>query len=376
MQRLGPLTLGCILVTLLSVNRVVAQDAKSVTFTDEQLEQIAAPVALYPDSLLMQVFMSATYPLEVVEADRWLKKQAGLSGSALEEALKGEDWDPSVKSLCVFPTVLSRMSENLDWTSDMGDAFLGQQAALLDAVQRLRGKAYEAGNLKTTKEQTVTVTEEKIIVIEPPSPEVVYVPTYYPTVVYGTWPYPTTYYAPLYVAPPPGYTAAVFGAGIVVGAALYGGCHWGWGHSEVDIDVDHHYEFERNTSNNVQRRENAQGKREQWKHDAEHRRGVNYRNTQVAQKYAGAGNRPRPSTAEARGFGQSDRGAGARPQPAAQPASRSTPSRTSSSASSSGGAFGGSQNAGFDRAASNRGAASRGRSSFGGGGGRRGGGRR
>ncbi len=102
---------------------VVAQDPKPEQFSDQRLEEIAAPIALYPDSVLMQIFMAATYPLEVVEAERWLKKQP-LTGDALDKALKGQDWDPSIKSLCTLPTVLSKMSENLDWTRDMGDAFL------------------------------------------------------------------------------------------------------------------------------------------------------------------------------------------------------------------------------------------------------------
>ena len=205
-----------VLLPLCLAGTVFAQEPQAEDFSDQRLEEIAAPIALYPDSLLMQVFMAATYPLEVIEADRWLRKQS-LSGDALDEALKAQDWDASVKSLCTLPDVLSKMSENLDWTRDMGDAFLEHQSELLDAVQRLRGKAHDAGNLKTTQEQTVTVQQDQIIVVESANPEVIYVPTYSPTVIYGTWPYTTVYYAPLYAPPPPGYRALAFTAGVVVG---------------------------------------------------------------------------------------------------------------------------------------------------------------
>lgn len=358
------------------------QDAAAPKFSHEQLEQIAAPVALYPDSLLMQVFMAATYPLEVVEADRWITGQ-NLSGSALDEALKAKDWDPSVKSLCALPDVLSRMSQNLDWTRDMGDAFLDQQSQLLDAVQHLRDKAYQAGSLKTTPEQTVTVQPDKIIVIEPASPQVVYVPTYSPTVVYGAWPYPTTYYAPLYPPPRPGYGALTFAAGMAVGAALWGDCHWGWGHSNVNINVNRYNNFNQVTNNNFKRTTNNT-----WQHDAQHRKGVNYRDSRTAQQYGGG--RDRAARSEARGFDgarTADRGgAGARTTDragaagGARTADRAGGARTADRAAAprqgsnrgGSGAFQGARNPGRDRAASNRGAASRG--SAGRAGGMRGGG--
>ena len=138
MRRIFARALAILLPVCLAAT-VFAQEPKTEQFSDQRLEEIAAPIALYPDSVLMQIFMSATYPLEVIEADRWLKKQP-LTGDALDEALKDQDWDPSVKSLCTLPTVLSQMSENLDWTRDMGDAFLESQSQLLDAVQRRRSR--------------------------------------------------------------------------------------------------------------------------------------------------------------------------------------------------------------------------------------------
>ena len=158
-------------------------------FKPEEIDALVAPIALYPDELLSQIFMASTYPLEVVQAGRWARQNQNLKGDALAQALEKQDWDPSVKSLVNFPEVLSKMSDKLDWTQKLGDAFLEQQKEVMDAVQRLRAKAQAAGNLQTTEQQKVIV-EEKVIKIEPASPQVVYVPTYNPTVVYGAWPYP------------------------------------------------------------------------------------------------------------------------------------------------------------------------------------------
>ena len=252
----------------------------SGAFSNEQLEQIVAPIALYPDSLLTQVMMASTYPLEVVEADRWMKQNTEPQGlGARGSALKDKNWDPRVKSLCTLPDVLKKMSENLDWTQDLGDAFLGQKTELMDAVQRMRGKAYDAGNLKTTEQQVVTQQPDKIIVIEQADPEVVYVPSYSPTVVYGGWSYPTYYYPPMYAPPAYGYGAMAFGVGMAVGAAIWGDCDWGWGHGDVDIDINHYNNFNRNTNVNWQNNQisNRSGNRSSWQHDPSHRKGVNYR---------------------------------------------------------------------------------------------------
>jgi hypothetical protein len=196
-----------------------AQETSQPVFKPEELEQILAPIALYPDSLLAQIFMASTYPLEVVQADRWAKQNKDLKGDALVAALEKQPWDPSVKSLINFPQVLAMMSEKLDWTQKLGDAFLAQQKDTMDAVQRLRKKAADAGTLKTTNEQKVIV-EQDMIVIESASPQVVYVPAHNPTVVYGTWAYPS--YPPAYYYPP-GYVAGTallsFGAGMALGAA-------------------------------------------------------------------------------------------------------------------------------------------------------------
>ena len=362
------------LLPLWLAGTVFAQEPQEPEFNDQRLEEIAAPIALYPDSLLMQVFMAATYPLEVIEADRWLRKQT-LSGDALEEALKDQDWDASVKSLCTLPDVLSNMSENLDWTRDMGDAFLADKTELLDAVQRLRGKAHETGHLETTPEQTVTVQQDQIIVIESSEPEVIYVPSYSPTVVYGTWPYTTVYYAPLYQPPPPGYGALAFTTGVIVGAALWGNCNWRWGHSNVNVNVNRYNNFNRNTNNNFR---NVSDNR--WQHKPEHRKGVNYRDRDTARRFGASEGRDRVSRGEARGYdrsqGRSGSGQGTlgshsgtrqgtqgNRAGAGRDASprQSQPSRASTSSSyrGSGGAYQGSRNPQADRAASQRGHSSR-----------------
>src|SRR5512136_2387930 len=144
-------------------------------FKQEELDQMLAPVALYPDDLLTQLLMASTYPLEIVQAARWAKQNKDLKGDVLTDALEKQDWDPSVKSLVAFPDVLSKMNENLEWTQKVGDAFLAQQKQVMDTIQNLRNKEQEAGNLKTTEQQKVIV-QEKVIVIEPAQPQVVYVP--------------------------------------------------------------------------------------------------------------------------------------------------------------------------------------------------------
>jgi hypothetical protein len=403
------------------------QATAGTSFSKEQLEQIAAPIALYPDKLLSHLLMAATYPLEVVEAARWRQKNPSLEGKALEEALKAFDWDPSVKSLCGFTDVLKRMNENLDWTQDLGDAFLGQKKELFDAVQALRAKALEAGQLKTTEQQKVT-QEDKIIVIESSNPEVIYVPTYSPTVVYGpSWGYPYYYYPPMYAPPPPGYGFVSFGFGMIVGGAIWGDCDWN--DCDVDIDIDHHNEFTKNVDrdaakNRIENRDGnrannnragvndraagnnrATGTREtsKFNHDPAHRKGVNYKNPQTAQRFGGSGSGTRVTRDQARGY---DRGATPSNRPAAgtgaanRPSAGTRPSTTNRStgaasrpsttnrstgstsraSGSRGSALSGSRSPSLDRASSTRGATSRAssgaRSSGARGGGARGGGGR
>ena len=378
------------MLQLIAPPMLFAQQPASAAFKQEELEQMLAPIALYPDALVTQVLMASTYPLEIVHADRFTKQNKNLKGDALAKELEKQTWDPSVKSLVNFPQVLTMMSEKLDRTQKLGDAFLTQQKDVMNTIQSLRAKAYASGNLKTTKEQKVIV-EEKIIKIEPASPQVIYVPTYNPTVVYGVWAYPA--YPPYYYYPP-GYVAASsafwFAGGVALGAAW--GYAWGssnWHGGDVNINVNQNYNFNQNINRtNIQNLPaNGQG---QWKHNPEHRQGVAYRDQGTAQKYA----RENPQAAQARdayrGRGEQGKqdlargGAGDRGAGQLGGANRATTDRGGASqlggggrgsSSFGGGAFegiGGGGNSAMS--ASQRGSASRGGSGGGGGASRGGGG--
>ncbi len=281
------------------------------TFSKEELQQIAAPIALYPDPLLAQILMASTYPIEIVQAERWVAGNKDLKGDALTEALKKQNWDPSVKSLVNFPQVLTMMSQQLEWTTKLGDAFIASQSSVMDAVQTLRFKAQAEGSLKDTEQQKIVVDKipatqqaqgpdapTQVIQIQPASPEVVYVPVYNPTYVYGYWPYPA--YPPYYYYPP-GYVnhynnAFWFGSGFALGAAwgyAWGNCGWHYGH--VDVDVDRNFNFNRNIDRNVRVNPlndggRAADRRGNFQHDPAHRRGVSYRDTATAQRFGGIGN--------------------------------------------------------------------------------------
>jgi hypothetical protein len=275
------------LVVLMLIPCARAQDAPRLGA--EQIEQLVAPIALYPDALVAQILMASTYPLEIVSAARWSKANSKLKGKELEDALQKQPWDPSVKSLTAVPQVLAMMNEKLDWTQKLGDAFLAQQKEVMDGVQRLRTRAQAAGNLKTSKEQVITTEQvdcTTIIKVEPANPQVVYVPTYNPTVIYGPWPYPA--YPPYYYYPP-GYVAGpvvVFSVGIFVGSAMWGGCHWGHGGG---VYINHH------TYNNFNRTNIKTG---DWQHRPEHRKGTQYRDPVSQNKYGG-GQRPGVDSREA-----------------------------------------------------------------------------
>jgi hypothetical protein len=357
------------------------QEAKK-SFKQEELDQMLAPIALYPDSLLSQILMASTYPLDIVQASRWANRNEDLKGDALTAALEKQNWDPSVKSLVNFPQVLEMMNEKLDWTGKLGDAFLAQEKDVMDTIQQLRAKAQTAGNLKTTKEQTVVVEKETII-IEPASPQVIYVPAYNPAVVYGPWWYPA--YPPYYYYPP-GYVAGAaafsFVAGVAVGAAwgyAWGGCNWHGGN--VDIDINRNADINRNINRDKyaqQWQQRGQSGRGKWQHDPGQRKGVAYRDSATARKFGQSSARS-ASTRDARGFGESR-------QPGSQArdlggGARGDAGRTSGMQRSSGreNAFSGAGSGSQERMASQRGQASRSQSlsgSRGGvGGGARGGGR-
>jgi Protein of unknown function (DUF3300) len=292
-------------------------------FKPEELEQIVAPIALYPDALVAQVMMASTYPLEVIQAARLVKANPKLKDTALNEELKKYDWDDSVKSLASFPQVLALMDEKIDWMQKLGDAFLGQRKETMDAIQRLRVKAQAEGNLKSNEQQKVIVeqaepqpgqpapTQQTIVKIEPTNPQVIYVPSYNPTVVYGAW--PPAY--PPYYPYPPGYAwgaaAVSFGVGMAVGAAVWGGANWGGG--DVDIDVNKNNNFtntvnrgdratqiknERASQGGQRGQGQGAGNKQSWNHNPEHRKGAQYRDAGSQQKYNRA-NSPQAGTRDA-----------------------------------------------------------------------------
>jgi hypothetical protein len=277
---------------------VFAQD-QPAKFRQEELDQMLAPIALYPDSLLAQILMAATYPLEVVQADRWVKYNKNLRGDPLNDALDKKDWDPSVKALVPFPQVLSMMSERVEWTQKLGDAFLDQQDEVMDTIQQLRAKAQAAGNLRDSEEQRVTL-EDGAIMIEPAQPEVIYVPSYDPMLVYGPWWYPA--FPPFFFLPPP--RVVVFGrigfwTGVRVGRAWgHGWGHWDWRNHYVNVNVNRHININRNVSIS---RTSIQTTR--WQLDARHRKGVPYRSETTRERY-GQSLRGVENRRDFRGFGQ------------------------------------------------------------------------
>src|SRR5215472_14092339 len=197
----------------------------------EELDQLVAPIALYPDPLLAEVLMASAYPLDIVQAERWLQSHKNLKGDQLKAALAKEDWDDSVKSLAATPEVLAMMSEKLDWTEKLGDAVVAQQPDGMDAIQRLRAKAEANDKLKSTTQQTVTSSEvqgRRVIAIAPTDPDTVYVPYYDPAVVYGSWPYPD--YPPYYWPPPPYIGYGLLAAGLAFGTGWALGNWWSGGY--------------------------------------------------------------------------------------------------------------------------------------------------
>ena len=218
--------------------------AVQAPLSPDRLQQMVAPIALYPDALVSQVLIASTYPIEVVEAYQWSQRNQGLSAAQAQQAVQSQPWDPSVQSLVQFPQILDRMYQGLDWTQDLGEAFMAQQADVMDAVQFLRQQAQAAGNLKTSSQQTVT-QQDSDIVIQPADPEVVYVPAYDPAEVYGTWAPDEWYYPPYVYAPWPGYypgsRALAFGVGVAVGVAWSNAYHCNWSHGNVYVNHNYYH---------------------------------------------------------------------------------------------------------------------------------------
>ncbi|PTQ70578.1 DUF3300 domain-containing protein [Pseudomonas sp. GV071] len=265
-----------------------APAATEQVFSVEELDQMLAPLALYPDALLAQVLMAATYPGDVADAAAWSKANPKATGDDAVRQVASQPWDPSVQSLVAFPAVLVTLGQDPAWVQRVGDAFLAKPDAVMDSVQRLRRQAKEAGNLSSNDKQkvsekpatTATSSSTQTIIIESADPQVIYVPSYNPTVVYGTWPYPT--YPPVYYPPPPGYylgSAVAAGIGFAVGVAvidsIWGDCNWDNG--DIDIDVNRYNTINDNRQLNVQDKT--------WKHNPTHRDGVPYRDRTSREQY-------------------------------------------------------------------------------------------
>jgi len=390
-----------------------APAAAAVKLSPEQLDSLVAPIALYPDPVLAQALAASTYPLEIIQLQQWQLKNPNLKDKALADAVAKEPWDPSIQSLAAIPELTKRLADDIQWTTDLGNAFLAQQSELMDAVQRMRKKAQAKGALASNEQQKVetkVVESKEVIVVVPAKPEVVYVPVYSPTVVYGppVYPYPPVYYPPY----TPGAAFVTFGVGVMVGAAIWGGtcCGCGWGHGHGNVTINNFNNFNRNTNINRDVNRNGNGN---WQHNAEHRGGAPYSDRATATKYGGsargdsaanrqqrpggpsAGNQmnrnpsPRPMNPSASGPGVADRSAGPGRDSGNRATSAGSSNRSggggsdrigsreiggSNSSPKSGGGFGSSSSFSGDsaRANSSRGAASAGGRA---GGGRAGGGR-
>jgi hypothetical protein len=257
---------------------------QGVKIPADQLDSLVAPIALYPDPLLSQTLVASTYPLEIIQLQQWLERNKGLKGQALIDAVEKQPWDPSIQAMAALPDLAKWLADDIQWTTDLGNAFLAQQSGVMDAVQRMRAKAQSNGTLVSNDKQRVETEVENnksVIVVEQANPDVVYVPSYNPTAVYGqpVYPYPSIYY--------PSYTpGAVFaasaiswGVGAAMGAAWGGGWGWGagWGHNDIDI----------NRNNTFNRNANISGARggNTWQHNAQHRGGAPYADRATANRF-------------------------------------------------------------------------------------------
>ncbi len=299
-----------------------SQQPQATKIPPDQLDSLVAPIALYPDPLLAQALAASTYPLEIIQLQQWLDKNKNLKDKALADAVAKESWDPSIQALAALPDVVKRLANDIQWSTDLGNAFLAQQSDCMDAVQRMRKKAQDKGNLKSTEQQKVetqVIESKSVIVVEQADPQVVYVPSYDPVVVYGApiYPYPPIYY------PPAGYYAAgmaiSFGIGIAMGA-FWGGGGWGWGcgwGGNNNVYINHNNNFNRNTNVGNGNRNNIgggnrpsnqpargngnrastqpvrgggdrSGAGDRWQHNPQHRGGAPYRDRATADRFGGS----------------------------------------------------------------------------------------
>jgi hypothetical protein len=309
----------------------------------DQLDSLVAPIALYPDPMLAQVLAASTYPLEIIQLQQWLEKNPTLKDKALADAVMKQPWDPSVQALAGLPEVVKRLANDVQWTADLGNAFLAQQSDVMDAVQRMRKKAKDKGTLTSSEQvkvETQVIEKKEVVIIQQSNPQVVYVPTYNPVVVWGPPVYPYYPYPPIYY-PPPGYYAAgvaiSWGVGFAMGA-FWGGGGWGyhpgWGGNDIDIDIDNNFNRNSNRNTNInggnrnQVNANRGGAGNKWQHNPQHRGGTPYSDRATANKFGG----------NARGDSLSSRQASARQQVGRQGGNLQSGNRSGSRPSTYGGA--------------------------------------
>src|SRR5215469_2154511 len=270
-----------------------AGQGEAAKISPDQLDSLVAPIALYPDPLLAQVLAASTYPLEIIQLQQWLTKNPKLKDKELADAVAKQPWDPSVQTLAGLPEVVKRLADDIQWTTDLGNAFLTQEKDVMAAVQRMRKKAQDKGNLKSNEQQKVEtkkVEQQQVIVIEQANPQVVYVPSYNPVVVYGP---PVYAYPPIYY-PPPGYYAAgaaiSFGVGVAMGAMWSGGWGYGCGWGGGNVQINNYNSFNRNVNvnRNANVNRNVNARTSNWNHNPQHRGGTPYSDRATADRYGGA----------------------------------------------------------------------------------------
>jgi hypothetical protein len=360
------------LATLSSLPAATQPPPPGPVLSANQLDDLVAPIALYPDPLLSQVLVAATYPLELVEALQWMQRNPSLTGAAITQAAQQQPWDPSIQALVPFPGLVKQMNQDIAWTTNLGNAFLSQQGDVMDAVQRMRLKAQQAGKLSTTTQQTVNTTNDggqPVIEIEPANPQVIYIPEYDPAYIWGAslyYPYASWYY-------PPFGAGIYFGFGPAIPIGLWFGGGWGgwggwgwhpgWGGGNIIVNNSfvHRYNY------NVSRGGSLSG-RSNWSHDASHRGGVPYSTAALSSRYGGAARQ----NLQVRAATEQRQTQSARPQQATERmGNRQVPSNSSSA---NRGAFGGVREGSAARAQSDHGFSSMGSRGGGGGGARMGGG--
>jgi hypothetical protein len=285
---------GNVLIFSQTTESAAAQNVASIP--PDQLDALVAPIALYPDNLLSQTLVASTYPLEIIQLHQWLQKNQDLTKPGkekkLEEKVMKQPWDPSIQAMAALPDVVKWLAEDIQWTTDLGNAFLAQQKDVMDAIQRMRAKAQQKGALASNDKQkieTQVVEEKTVIVIEQSDPEVIYVPSYDPIYAYGpiAYPYPPIYYPPYYGGAIAGGLIG-FGIGFAIGR-WNGGGGWGWncGWGGGDININRNNNFNRNTNiSGGNRFNNVQGGNK-WQHNSAHRGGAPYRDRGTADRFGG-----------------------------------------------------------------------------------------